>query len=458
MAESDFATGQLPRVSFRYRLVRALVRIWIGVFFRRIRVLNPQAEPESGAALLLVSHPASFLDALLLIAALKRQVHCFLPRPFLRGPARGLLGWLLGMVLYEPVGDGSPGAIGLACDALAKGRAVLLFVEEQMAKPGEAPHFSPTPAVVAMRAEARASGQLKLEILPIHLFLPVAQLYSSELLIHIGAPLIPRECLARGGNMSEQARSLAVAMEEACRQNVFRLQAGDVNQFLADLEEIFRADLLEAWVARPNWKQKMEGFALSRFIAEWVEQLNSLHPGQLVALRDLLEAYREANRRCSLSRLEVEQSGEWIKTQWRKLAGWTESALGLPVALYGFVNHLVACLILYRAGLLSKEADKNGAAKWSGRALVVVACYTVQILLCAYGWGRIVAGYYALTLFPSGLYLWRYLWLLRNRSRPLLRDLRARREASKLVTMRKGLIQEVIAARNVYAERLGLAH
>ena len=456
--ESDFSTGQLPPLTFRYRLTRALVRIWISVFFRRVRALNPESVPESGAALLVVSHPASFLDALLLIAALERQVHCFLASKFLRGPARGSLGWLLGMVHYDPAGEGSPDSIGLACDALAKGHAVLLFVEEEVAKLGEVPHLSPTPAVIAMRAEARTSRQLGLELLPIHVFLPVAQLYTSEVLVHVGAPLLPKEYLAKGGNMSEQARLLAAAMEEACRQNVFRLHAAEIEQFLADLEEIFRAELLSAWEARPYWRQKIEGFELSRFIAECVEQLNGLHPGQLVALRGLLDSYRESHRRCSLDRLEVEHAGEWISTPWRKLAGWTESALGLPIALYGFLNHLVICLILYRAGLITGDSGKNATARWTARGLILAVCYAAQILLCDGLLGRIIAGYYALALLPSGLYLWRYLWLLRNRARPLFLDLRARREASRLLRLRKGLIQEVNAARNVYAERLGLAH
>jgi 1-acyl-sn-glycerol-3-phosphate acyltransferase len=454
----DFSTGTAQAAPFRYRLTRALVRLWFSVSFRKIRVLDPDTLPESGAALLLVSHPASFLDALLLCAALKREVRCFLEPRLLRGPLRALLGGLLGMVPYPPATEGAQEAVERACDALSKGQAVLIFAEDHAAGPGETPRFSPTPAMIALRAEARNSGLLGLELFPIHLFLPVAQLYASELLIHLGSPLVPKEYLARGGNMTEQARALAAATEEACRQNVFRLHADDVRQFLADLEEIFRADLQESWAARPNWKQKIAGFELSRFIAEWVEQLNGLHPGQLVALRDLVETYREASRRCSLARLEVNQSGDWITTAWRRLAGWAESAMGLPIAFYGFVNHLLACLILFRSGLMSKEEGTGEGTRWVIRALVVIGGYAVQILLCDHWFGRTVAGYYALTLPLSGLYLWRYLWLLNNRSRPLLLDLRVRREAAKLLRMRKGLIQEVNSARDVYAERLGLAH
>lgn len=458
LPKDDFSTGAPPVVPFQYRLTRALVRLWFSLFFRKIRVLNPETLPASGAALLLVSHPASFIDALLLCAALKRQVCCFLEPRFLRGPLRALLGGLLGMVPNPPATEGAQAAVERGCDTLSKGQAVVIFAEQLAARPGEAPRFSPTPAMIALRAEARNSGLLGLELIPVHLFLPVAQLYASELLIHLGSPLVPKEYLARGGSMPEQARALAAATEGACRQNVFRLHAEDVRQFLADLEEIFRADLQESWAARPNWRQKIGGFELSRFIAEWVEQLNGLHPGQLVALRDLVGTYREASRRCSLARLEVEQSGDWNTMAWRRLAGWAETAVGLPIAFYGFVNHLLACLILFRVGLMSKEERTGETARWVIRALVVIGSYSVHILLCDRWFGRTVAGYYAPTLPISGLYLWRYLWLLNNRSRPLLLDRRVRREAAKLLRMRKGLIQEVNSARDIYAEMLGLAH
>ena len=456
--DSDFSTGQRPRNSLRYRVARALVRAWLGGFFRRFRVLNPEAIPEPGAVLLVVSHPPSFLDALLLIAALKRQVHCFIAPRFLRGLVRASLGWLLGMIPAELAGDAAPESINKACGALVKGEAVLLFAEEQVAKPGAEPHFTPAPSVIAMRAEAQTSGQLELEILPLHVFLPVAQLYSSEVEVHVGDPLIPREYLARGGNMSEQARVLASALEEACRQNVFRLQGAAISQFLADLEELLRAAMLESWAAQPDRKQKIEGFQLSRFIAEFVDHLNELHPGQLVSLRDQLDRYRETHRRHALDRLIVQKSGDWIQAPFRKAAGWLETVLGLPLALWGSANHLVAGIILHRLGLLARDRDKNAVARWVSRAFIVVACYAAQILLCDAWLGRIAAGYYALTLLPTGLYLWRYLWLWRHRSRPLLLELRARRQAASLLTLRDGLIQELNAARDLYADQLGLAH
>jgi len=454
LSGDDLLPARVLTHSFRYRLLRGLIRIWVDLFFRKTRFLNPGALADQGAALLIVGHPASFLDALILITTFNRQVHCLLDRRFLQGPMRGLFGWVLGMISFEPEREGYPRAIERAREVLRNGHALLEFADEQVAKPGEPPHFSPTPALIAMQAESQSSGQLGLRIYPVHLFLPVAQLYSSELLIHVDAPLFPGDFIAKGGNLTEHARALTAAIEEVCRQNVFRLQPEDIRLFLSDLEEVLRADLTEDWEVRPNWKQKLAGFGLSRFVVEWVEQLNGLHPGQLVALRDLLDSYRETQRRCSLSQIEVDLAGAWLKTALGRFACWTESLLGLPLAVYGLINHLVPILIFYYAGLFDNKAVQRQTVRWAIRGLVVVGCYALQILLCSEWLGRTVTGYYALTLPLSGIYLWRYAWLVQHRLRLLFLDLRVRRDAAKLAPSRKELIQAINAARDIYAEML----
>jgi hypothetical protein len=268
--------------------------------------------------------------------------------------------------------------------------------------------------------------------------------------------LIPAEYLARGGSLEDHAEALAEAAEESCRQNVHRLQPEDIQLFLADLAEILRTDLKEDWAKRKNWKQKVDGFGLSQFIAEWVEQLNGLHPGQLVALRDRVDAYRETRRSCALGQMEAEQGGEWLKSAPLRIACWLVSLIGLPIALYGVINHLVAGMILHRAGFLENKDGQNQAVRWAVSALVVLGAYAIQTLLCAYTLGRTITGYYAPSLPLSGAWLLGYFWLLRHLTSYLLLDFRTRRLTAKLLPMRKELIRELDAARDAYAELLGL--
>ena len=443
------------RTAFRgYRFLRALLRIWFGLVFRRVRLLRGEAVPSFGAVMLVVSHPGSLLDALILVAALERPVRCLLKQNLLGGYLRGRLAQWLGMIPDEPERETT--ALQAACEALGRHEAVVVFTEHQAVKFGEMPRAGLTAARLAMEAEARHSGQLGLLLFPVHLFLPVGRSQSSELLIYVDSPLSPQEYLSAGeGAIS--VRRFALELEETLQQNVFRLQPSDLEGFLADLEELLRADLEEEWAARAQWKQKVKGFKLSQFITEWFEQLNSLNPGRLVALRDGLDAYRERRRCWSLRQAEVEAAG-WHASRGLRIWYWFESVAGLPLAVYGLLNHLLVWMILFWAGLLRKESERDRRLEWLLRGLVVVGSYTAQALLCAFWLGRATAGYYALTLPLAGAFLWRYEWLLRARTRLLLVGARLPHQAAKLRRLRRRFIEELNAARDAYADTLGIPH
>ena len=95
-----------PAGSGVYRFLRWLVRLWLTLFFRTIRLLNADAMPDSSAAVLAINHAAGFFEALILVATFEREVRCLLARGRVPGLAHGLLARGLRMILYDAEGDG----------------------------------------------------------------------------------------------------------------------------------------------------------------------------------------------------------------------------------------------------------------------------------------------------------------------------------------------------------------
>ncbi len=455
MSPVDLSPAPRAEVSSRYRFFRGLLRAWLGLSSRRSWLLRGEAVPPTGAALLMVSHPADYSETLVLVAALERQVRCLVERKLLESFPRRFLAWAFGMIPFEPEGGDLTSGIEAASGALTKGEAVLVFSEKRMT--ATATGSASIAARVAVQAASHEAGKTGPAIVPVHLFFPPPSLQSGEPLIHVDAPLAWRETVARGG-VRDKAEALSAMLEEASRRNAFRLQPEDVQHFLRDLEDALRADLQENWAKRPNWRQETDGFELSQFVREWVERLNVAHPGRLVALRELLDTYREARRRWSLRRFEVEAAGEWMKSGWRRLAAGLESVVGLPLAGYGLVNHLLALPVCQGMGLRKKGSGRARGTRWLIFGLVAAGLYALQILLCARFLGRAAAGYYALSLPLSGAYLCRYARLLERRTQLLLFDAFAVREASRVRRMRKELLKDFNAARDAHIEALGLAH
>jgi hypothetical protein len=296
-------------------------------------------------------------------------------------------------------------------------------------------------------------------LFPVHLFLPVGHTHTRELLIDIDQPVIAQDYISRaGGSAHDQVQELAKPLEKRCQENSFRLQPANVAEFLGDFERALRDDFQEECRSHPAGKQTLDGFELSRFVVEWAEQMNYLHPGLLVSLRESLEAWREARRLGALHRLEVEGAGAWLNWPVGRGVVWLESVAGFGLAFYGLINHLVAIALLCLTGLLKKESDRDKIMEWLGRGLVVLGCYAVAVFLVARSWGRRAAGYYAPTLPLSALYLWRYAWLLSHQTRIAFLSLNLSAEDAKTKRLRKDFLYEVNQALNRHAEMLALPH
>jgi hypothetical protein len=404
-----------------------------------------------------VSHPESFLDALILVAGFERLVRCIIPAGLIQGLLQPLLARGLGMISFFP--ENRQSTLEMCQALLAEKAALATFAEPGPAPPAGGSGLAPAAASIAAEAERGHAGGLGLMVFPVYLFLPVGHTHTRELLIDIDQPETAQDYISRaGGSAHDQVPVLAQTTERRCQENSFRLQPSDLAEFLGDLEEALRDDFQEESRLHPARKQKVEGFELSGFVIQWAEQMNQLHPGLLVSLRESLEVWREARRLGALHRLEVEGAGNWLKRPVGRGVAWLESVAGFPLASYGLINHLLAIVLLYLTGLLKKESGRDKTMEWVGRGLVVSGCYVVEVFLVAHSWGRRVAGYYLPTLPLSALYLWRYAWLLRHQTRIAFLFLNLSAEAARTKRLRQDFLHEINQALTHYAELLGLPY
>ncbi|HTV53937.1 MAG TPA: 1-acyl-sn-glycerol-3-phosphate acyltransferase, partial [Terriglobia bacterium] len=358
--------SSVPSRSGLYWFCRRVLRLWLSLNFRRIRVLQAEPFSEPGATILVVNHPSSFLDALILIASLDRQAACLLEREFLRGPARRLLARSLGVIEFGFHDDQWPSVLEASYEVLSRGGVILTFAKQQTAGSEEPASFAPPAAEIAVEVLSGVAALPKVTIRVVHLFLPVSRLQSGELLIHIDAPVsIDNVVLTSETGAEASIKALDSELDQVSRQNPFRLQPEALEQFLVGIEGIVREDFEENWERRPNSKQKVEDFELSPFLVKLVNQLNYAHPGRLVGLGEALQSYREVRRHSALTSLRAELAGQWFGSSWRRAAAWIETVAGFPVACYGLLNLLIAWLLVRALGLLNKGLWNATAGEWT---------------------------------------------------------------------------------------------
>ncbi len=454
-ATIEFAPNPAPDIPFIYRFWRGVIRLWFALTFRKIRVLHEDRLLEPDPAFLLVSHPESFYDALILVAGFERQVRCLVLARLVKGLLPTILARGLGMIGYTP--ENLPATLETCRALLAENAAVVTFVA-----PGPANSLGSLAthaASIALTAEGPNSALGGLMLFPIHLFVPVGHARTKEVLVDVDRPEIAQDLISSAvGSEQDRTREVARQLEMRCQENSFRLQPSALSDFLADLEHALRDGLKDEFESHPAGKQKLEGFELSRFVVHWAEQMNYLHPGLLVSLREMLAAWREASRKGALHRLETEKAGAWLNTLLGRAVVLLETVLGFPLAVYGLVNHLISLAVLYWTGLLKKATDRDKFTTWLWRSLVILGSYILQVILVAHFWGRRGAGYYLPSLPVSGLYLWRYTWLLPHQSRIAFLSMNRSVETSGSTRLRKDFLHEIYQALDLHAEMLGLPH
>jgi hypothetical protein len=448
------SVAEMPdQSSALYRFLRALVRAWFSFFSGTIRLLNSEVLPSSGAAILVVDHPANWREVLLVVAVFPRPVRCLINQELIQGWWRWGLARGLGMIPYAPGAEAWAPIAETCCGFLSYGELVAVFEHTQT---GEPDTHARRVAKLAFAAEARHSGQPGVSLFPVHLLVPQVGSRVTETLVHADEPLFARDYFSPG--ISEQPgrlETLAAELERQGREHVFRPRREAVERFLDGLEATLKSELEDTWSSRPDGKQSVDGFRLDSNVSHWVEKASTSRPEQIIALQDLLDRCREDRRRWALSQLEVEAAA-WPKSPLKLAAVWFESLLGLPLAVYGLVNHLVIGLILLGAGLLKRGTGAGRTAKWLVVGLAALGIYVVQILIVDRFLGRAAAGYYAPSLPLSGAYIWRYRWLLRHRTRlVLVSSLRLPRQAAVERRKRKVIIDRLRRALEASTETPG---
>jgi hypothetical protein len=109
-------------------------------------------------------------------------------------------------------------------------------------------------------------------------------------------------------------------------------------------------------------------------------------------------------------------------------------------------------------GSFRKENPRTPALEWIIRGVIVLGCYATQIYVVAHGWGRAAAGYYAPTLPAAGAYLWRYLWLVRHRTRLVYLAITLSALTSKANRLRQKFLEKLDETLPEYEETASAPH
>jgi 1-acyl-sn-glycerol-3-phosphate acyltransferase len=427
------------------RLIRALVRALLAIFYRRVDVVGLERVPATGGLIVAANHQNGLVDPMMLIATLPRTLrpltkstlfHHPIIAPFLR------LAHAVPVYRRQDTG-GAPvdnaETFRAVSEALAAGGAILIFPEGVS---------QPEPTLMALRTgaarmllEAEAAGAPPITLLPVGLVLhEPGRFREGRGLVLIGEPVETKDCVElHRTDPTAAVHRLTDRLAEALRHQIVEAEDRETLRLLRLMERVWREE---------------SGTMPTPGSAEWLQRASRAYrwlrrtaPTDVQAFRREVEEYAADLDALGITPATLGRTYGFSIVARYAAREIVPLLLGLPLAALGIVLHALPYALLWSGIRLARPAaDTEATYKLTGGIIIYPLSWLFEAWL-AWRWGGGWAlALFLLLLFPAGFFA--LAWQARMES--------VAREARALVHFlaQRGLHARLVARRHALAEEL----
>ena len=445
-----------------YRLMRWLIRLALGFYFRRIEKFHADRVPLTGPLLFTSNHPNSLTDSFLLGASVTRKVNFVATVALFRfRPVK----WILMRCGVIPINRAKDDARAMrtvadafeACfRVLEAGEAIGIFPEGITYDDSQLKEVKSGAARMALELEHRHGGKLGLRIVPVGLTYSAKEAYRSDALINFGEPLLAADFLeGYEEGRKDCIRKLTAEIEARLQSLIVHLPKLEQARLIEGVKRLYLGRLrVGNRVVHEPITPGAEHLLLTQRIIEAVERVCREQPERAAAFGAKLAYYERW-----LGRLRIPDNYLALFTEKGKLTGqtlaWAAVAVaGAPVALYGWLHRLIPfALVRWAAGRFTEPGKHKAQSSTTSILAGTVAFgffYGGCVLLFHKLFGWPASLWYGLSLPVTSLFAHYYLRDLKrllNSLRNALVLVRAPMATKRLLALRAELIAQIEAVR-----------
>ena len=444
-----------------YQLMRSLLGLALGFYFRRIERFHAERVPRTGPILLTSNHPNSVTDPFVIGAALPRKVNFMATVQLFRFTP---IKWLLlrcGVIPVNRLKDDPKGMRSVmdtfeaVYRVLERGEAVALFPEGITHDDPQLKEVKSGAARMALELEHRHGGKLGLQIVPVGLTFSAKELYRSEALANFGEPIRAANFLTDYETQRKECiRKLSQEIESRIQALILHIPDLEQARIVAAVKRLYLDRLrVGDQVVEDSATPRADELALTQRISEAVQQINRTTPEVAKHFTNRLNRYESWLARLHISDEELAHFQNRTVRVRRSLLTATVAILLFPLAIYGWAFRLLPALVITWAVRRFANLNKH-KAQVSTTAIVagVVAfglIYSLYIGVCHWKFGWPTTLWFGLSLPVTGLIAHYYLRAAQKLTaavRTTIILLRAPSAAKRLIAMRQGLVNEIETA------------
>ncbi|MEO8587421.1 MAG: 1-acyl-sn-glycerol-3-phosphate acyltransferase [Acidobacteriota bacterium] len=313
----------------RSALVR-IVRLVVGLFYRRIEVADLENVPRQGPVLFVANHPNGLVDPMVILRALPRPVVFVAKSTLWKIPLLRSLLDLLGCVPVVRKGEGDPERNGAAFERLAalleRDGAVLVFPEGRS-------HSDPRLSELRTGAARVILVSKKSPVVvPVGLWFEEKEIFRSNVLVKFGVPVSP----PAGGTVDAWTEAIGAALEGV----TLNAESWEDHEVIAAVDALYGRAVEKIFLEGEDGQEKMRmgrSLRVRQVLLGARAALARTHPGETTALVRRVRAFDHLLRRISLSSSSLDDPPPAQTILWHTMKALAVVVLGFPVACLGVV-------------------------------------------------------------------------------------------------------------------------
>jgi glycerol-3-phosphate O-acyltransferase / dihydroxyacetone phosphate acyltransferase len=425
------------------RLIRALARALLAIFYRRVDVAGLEHVPARGPLIVAANHHNGLVDPMLLIATLPRSLRPLAKSGLFRHP---LIAPLLHLARALPVhrrqdagGDTAGNAVTFRAvsAALGRGEAILIFPEGIS---------QPEPTLMTLRTGAarlllEALGASPVTLLPVGLVVSEpGRFRAGRGLVLVGPPVATADCVALHAlDPVAAVRALTERLAVALRRQIIEAEDRETLRLMRLMERVWREE--SGTPATPGSAAWLQSTARAY---RW---LRLTAPTEVEDFRREVEEYARELERLGVTPATLGRTyapSIVVRYAAREIV---PLVLGLPLALLGILLHALPYqLIRLGIRLARPDADVEATYKLAGGVVIFPLAWVFEAWLAARAGGPWLATLLVAALVPTGFFA--LAWQARAHD--------VTREATALwhFLASRGLRERLLARRRALAQEL----
>ena len=445
-----------------YGFLKLVMKITVRIFFRSITIRNKEQIPTRGPLMVLVNHPSTFMDPIVVATMLDREVF-FLAKGslFNNGFSRWLLPKLNIIPVYRQKDDPSQmnknsETFEKCFEHFEKGGVLLMFPEGTSITERKLRPVKTGAARITLGAEARNNFNLGVNVITIGLNYANPHRFNRDLFINIDQPIKADEYKERyKADEYNAVEELTEEIRNKMESLIIAIEDDQTDELVKNVELIYKYKLSkERGISK---KDKDADFALTKRIVDAVNYYRQNSPERVEHMTSRINEYLNNLNRLGLTDTDLarnQKSGSFVRSN---LKAALIIVLGFPVYLYGMINNILPFEIPARiAKKVTSSIEFVGAIGMVGGLFTFTLFYTVQIFLLwkfthiawltvAYGVSLPLSGFFA---------YWYFHTINKIRTKWVLLMLFYKKSVfiSNLITEREQIIAEFDKVKNEYAE------